>query len=109
MSEEISEVPPIEHLKWLRFDYSDEIPARIVLSDDSVNKFKARKNWFQGVVADVDRALTKGHITTQAGKVAAEQLLERFTSKEFVKQKLTTKSDIDEANRLIDVILGKPS
>jgi len=109
MSEGISKLPPLEQLKELRFNFSDEIPSRIVHSNDPDNKFKVRKNWFQGVVANVANALEDGQISTQEGKVAAEQLLKRFTAEEFVDQKLTTPVDINEANRLIDVILEKQS
>jgi hypothetical protein len=105
MAEGISEYSPLEHLKMLRHDFSDEIPDRILHSTNKDNKYKVRRNWFQGVVADTENALSKGKIKTSEGKLAAEQLLERFTSEEFKQRELTEKRDIEEANKLIDIIL----
>ena len=97
----------LEHLRGLRHDWSNEIPDEIVHSDASNSRFKVRACWFIGVTADVINALEEGEIRSRQGKVAAEQLIARFTSEEWAAQELTRKVDIQEANRLIDIILGK--
>lgn len=105
MPEDISKPSHMEHLRWLRDDFSDEIPGRIVDGYDKDNKYKARKNWFQGVVAGVSGALDDGEIKTSEGKHAAERLIERFTLKEFRRGERTEEKDIKEANKLIDIVL----
>ena len=95
----------LEHLRGLRDDWSDEIPEEIIHSDAPDSKFKVRASWFVGVTADVFCALEEGEIKTPQGRAAAEQLITRFTSEEWANQDLTTAEDIQEANRLIDIIL----
>ena len=102
---ELNELSQLEHLRILRTTWSDEIPEKIIHSDSRI-KSKARRNWFTGVVANVENALTEEEIKTPEQKMAAEELLTRFTSKEFIEQELTKKEDIQEANRLIDIILS---
>lgn len=97
---------PLEHLIVLRDTWSDEIPDRVIHSDSRIMS-KARRNWFVGVVADVKVALDEGYIQSAEAREATEKLMDRFTSRKFIKQKLTKKEDIQEANRLIDVILGR--
>ena len=89
----------------MRHDFSDEIPDKILHSTDKDNKYKVRRNWFAGVTADVEYAISEGEIRTSEGKLAAEQLLERFQSEEFKQRELTEKRDIEEVNKLIDIIL----
>jgi len=105
MPEKTSDYTPLGHLRDLRYVSSDEIPHKIIHSIDENRNFKVRKSWFAGVVADVENAFRRGEIRTPERKLAAKQLMERFTSEEFTQQKLTEESDIVEANRLIDIIL----
>lgn len=105
MNEAIDGYVPLEHLKEIRHDFSDEIPKEIIHSDAVDNKFKVRRNWFVGILVDVENALKDGVIMTLEGKLAAEQLVKRFRSDEFIERELTEKRDIDEANNLIDIIL----
>lgn len=97
----------LEHLRGLRTGWKDEIPGKVIHSNEPDNLYKVRRNWFTGVVADVENLLVEGSIRNGVKKVAAEQLLERFTSDEFRDRDLTTPEDIQTANNLIDVILGK--
>lgn len=96
----------LEHLRGLRTGWKDEIPDRVIHSNEPDNLYKVRRNWFTGVVADVENLLIEGSITNGNKRAAAEQLLDRFTSEEFRDQELTTAEDIQTANRLIDIILG---
>lgn len=105
MSEEERKRSLLEHLVWLRNEFSDEIPDEIVHSTDKDNKYKVRRSWFTGVVAAAEEALRKGEIKTSEGKLAVEQLSERFTSEEFIQKAKTEKEDIEKANELIDIIL----
>ena len=97
----------MEHLRELRGGWSDEIPQEVIHSNALDNRYKVRRNWFTGVVADVANLLDEGTLKSEGSKKAAEKLLKRFTSKEFTSRELTTAKDIQTANRLIDVILGK--
>ncbi len=97
----------LEHLRGLRTGWKDEIPGKVIHSDAADNRYKVRRNWFTGVVADVENLLTDGEITTDEGRAAAGQLLDTFTSEEFTRRELTSAQDIQTANSLIDVILGK--
>lgn len=97
----------LEHLRDLRTNWKDEFPDHIVHSDEADREYKVRRSWFEGVISDVENLLTEEIITDSTKITAAERLLERFTSKEFIDQELTTAEDIATANRLIDIILGE--
>ncbi len=97
----------LEHLRGLRTGWKDEIPGKVIHSNEPDNLYKARRSWFTGVVADVENLLIEGSITGETRRAAARQLLDRFTSEKFIDQELTTAEDIQTANNLIDIILGK--
>jgi len=97
----------MQHLEFLRDEFSDEIPAEIIHSDALNNRFKVRVGWFQGVVATAWNLLSEGQISGNRQQAAAQRLVDKFTSQEFVDQDLTTRRDITVANRLIDIILGR--
>jgi hypothetical protein len=97
---------PLVHLAEIKSIWSDGIPKEIVHSDSRLS-IKARRNYFVGIVADVSNALTGNLITTQEKNDAANELIQKFTSDEFNNQELTTPEDIAEANRLVDIIVGK--
>ena len=98
----------LEHLRGLRTEWEDKIPDKVIHSDTTPPRnFKVRRSWFTGVVADVECLLIEETITGDAKRAAAEQLLERFTSEGFQRQELTIPDDIQTANRLIDIILGR--
>ena len=96
----------IERLRQLRNDFKDEVPDRIVHSCDPDNRYKIRTGWFVGVRADVCNLLRDGKIVDIAERAAAEELVERFSSDEWVQRDYNTPEDIAEANRLLDIILG---
>jgi uncharacterized protein YaaW (UPF0174 family) len=96
-----------EQLKSLRRDWSDEIPQEVIHFNDEDSKYKVRRNWFQQIVTNTWMLLDEGKISNEESKKAAEELIEKFTSEEFVERKLTTSEDIETANHLMDVILGE--
>jgi hypothetical protein len=95
-----------EKLKEFRKDWKEEIPEKVIHSNDTNKKYKVRRVWFQGVVGIVESLLMGGHLKPDQ-VVAANSILEKFTSEEFHQQELTTRQDIETANSLIDTILKK--
>ena len=49
----------LEHLRGLRTGWKDEIPGKVIHSDAADNQYKVRRNWFTGVVADVENLLAE--------------------------------------------------
>jgi hypothetical protein len=96
----------LAHLEYARDAWSDVIPDRIVHSDSGI-KTKARKNWFAGIVASTENALEENEITNPDRRKAAEELINHFTSDDFIDRKFTAEDDIAIANKLIDIILGR--
>lgn len=97
----------MEHLVHLRDKWKDEIPDRVIHSSDNDNKFKVRRNWFQAVVGTVESLVDTGQIKGSTKLRAANELMDTFTAEEFIQQDLTTPGDINNANRLIDIILNR--
>jgi len=49
----------LEHLRKLHENYSDEIPDQELHGEGN---FKVRRNWWHGVIGDLDNLRTKGMI-----------------------------------------------
>jgi hypothetical protein len=96
----------VDKLRELREDWSDEIPQEEKHSTSENNKYKVRGAWFDSVVADVWLLLEDKVITKEESKKAANELINKFTTEEFKNRELTTKEDIQTANKLIDEILA---
>lgn len=101
------ELDPLKELARLRDDWNDEIPEQVVHSNSPMANFKVRRGWFGNIILATRLALDDKSIRSDEGKKAAEQLISRFTSDKFREQKLTKKEDIQEANRLIDIVLKR--
>lgn len=93
----------LERFQWLRDKFSDEIPDKVL---HGRGDFKVRRNWWQGVVSNLERGLGNGVVPEEL-RPEVESFLDDYTSEEFHKQPLTTKADIERANGLLDRILGK--
>lgn len=89
--------------------WKDEIPTEVVHSNSQDKFYKARKGWFQSITANAEVLMMKGEIGDDNARAAAEQLVAKFTSREFSQQELTTVEDIALANSLLDIILGRSS
>jgi len=98
--------PLFDHLTKLRDDFRDEIPVEVLHSISPNNNYKVRRTWFQGVVADIELMMDKGLLVPTL-KENAEQVISYFTSDKFHYQPLTLREDIDKANEVIDLILGR--
>lgn len=93
----------MEHLRRLREDFSDEIPSKVLHGHGD---FKVRRNWWQGVIGDLDSAINQGLVSKEL-REETEQFLAHYTSEEFHEQKLTTADDIQRANSLLDRVLER--
>lgn len=93
----------LERLRHLRNDWSGEIPDKVV----HLGAHKARRSWFQAIVAELKVGIQEGEITDPAKIRAAEEFMGRYTAPEFLNQKLTERGDIEAGDRIINVILSK--
>ena len=93
----------LEHLRRLHDDFSDEIPDRVLHGRGA---FKVRRNWWQGVVGDLDRLRSQGQIPQELQE-EVDGFLDHYTSEEFHEQPLTTPEDISRVNGLISRIIPR--
>lgn len=93
----------LERFQWLREKFSDEIPDKVL---HGRGDFKVRRNWWQGLVGDLERGLGNGVVPEEL-RPEVESFLDHYTSEEFHDQSLTTEVDIQRANGLLDRILGR--
>ena len=93
-------------LRSLRDDYSDEIPSKIVHSDTPGYEYhKVRSAFFLALISCLENGIQEGQITSPELDTA-RKLIERFHSKEFGDQELTTAQDINDANERITKLIG---
>lgn len=104
--EENEKYDPVKHLKSMRFDYRDEVPEEIIHGDADVKNFKVRKNWWFGVILDLETLITMKKEVGQETLEKINAFQKKYTSQEF-KDRLTTAEDISEANAFIDDILAQ--
>ncbi len=105
--EDIRHLSVPDKLRYLRDNFSDEIPDQVIHSTSPNNAFKVRRNWFQGVVATLERALDEGLVSNPDMEWRVNVFIRDYTSQEFKDKPLTEASDIDEANRIINLVLGE--
>lgn len=96
---------PVAHLRQGRFEYSDEIPDRIIHSTDPEHKFKVRKGWFHAVIWDFYALRKLGTLSPEL-EARTTDFESKFGTKDFTGRP-TTAEDISEANALIDDILAE--
>ncbi|MFA6190428.1 MAG: hypothetical protein WC711_02920 [Candidatus Staskawiczbacteria bacterium] len=92
----------IEHLKQLNA-WSDEVPNEILDGSMGPLEFKVRKNWWHGLYNDLDVLIESGRLPQDIAK-DAKDLMVKIKSNEFM-DRLTTATDITEANAIIAKIL----
>lgn len=107
-SENVSKM--ISNLTVLLDNYSDEIPNRIVSSIPKEDqKFKVRKGWWQSLELNLHMVQTIGILTPDLNDrielFQIKYLLDKNPETSF-SGRLTTREDIDEANKLIRDILS---
>ncbi len=107
------EPSPLQLLYELRFTYSDEIPSQILHSDMPGQldppKFKVRRIWFTGVAICLSNILDEGLIQGPELRKEVQKYLDTYSKNydnETTKPIITTRAEIDNANSLIDKVLG---
>jgi len=93
----------LARLKYLRDEFSDEIPNEILHSPMGQPKYKVRKNWFQGVVADATNIVSSGY-ASEDSKRQLKEFHEYYEVSEM-RSRLTTREDIDKANSLLSSLI----
>lgn len=97
--------PFTRHLRYIQVAFRDEVPTRIVHSSDRDSYYKVRKNWWFGLFASLDLAMTTNEFNDLETRRLVGKFFAKFFKREFTRSKnLTTASDIAEANALIDKI-----
>ena len=106
---------PLEHLRWLRDEFSNEQPEEIITSashgvlDGQPPRLKTRKGWFAGVVADLENAVCDGQIAE--GMIdEVNAFIGDYTGRLFDPEKpreKVLKDDIERADSLITKILDE--
>ncbi len=97
---------PLEHLRFLRDNFSDRIPDRVIHSNDKDKRYKVRRNWWAGLLADLSNGLDEGVFPGHL-KGEVEQFMEEHYGDEFREKPLIEAADIKKANDLLDKIFGK--
>lgn len=91
----------IEDLRHLRDDYYNDIPE-----DKAYGGFKVQRAWWQELIFALEDAIAQNVVPEGlTGRVSG--FMKHYTSDEFHKHELTTRSDIQAANSLINDICGK--
>lgn len=91
-------------LKELKDDWNDEIPEKIIHSDSTNKRFKARTSWFQGLIAILEIMVIDGEINNRKIITEIESFSQKIKSRDW-DQTRTTKKEIGEANNLINKVL----
>ena len=107
VEQEKERISPIEYLRTLRDDYSNEIPEQVLhgpVTSSDRKKFKVRRNWWHGVVGGLGRLQSKGLVPTGLEQ-EVKDFVDHYTSEEFHTQPLTTAEDIVKANEIITKIV----
>ena len=97
----------IERFRYFKNEWKSEIPNQILSGASPDKKYKVRKNWFQGVIGDLEWGVLP-LLSKEKHQVLIEDIrnfFSRYTSAEF-KSRLTTKEDIDTADSLIDSVIS---
>ena len=94
----------LKHMKFLRDDFSNEIPEKILHSNMGQPKYKVRKNWFQGVIADADCVISDGYATDHTKRLF-EEFMSYYKNSDAM-NRLTKSEDIDKANKLLTSLIN---
>lgn len=107
MTESVTgDISPIEYLRALRDNYSDEIPEQVLHGPTSAvdrKAFKVCRNWWIGLVGGLGRLQLEG-LAPPCLDEEVKSFVVYYSSDEF--KRLTTAEDIRRANDLITRIVG---
>jgi len=96
-----------EKLTELRDDFSDEIPEKIIHSDQtSDKKYKAVKYWWTALNSYLQTGIDFDVIQEPELKKDVDAFIKKYSSKEFNNQPRTTTDNINEANKTISNVLS---
>jgi nucleoside diphosphate kinase len=93
-----------DHLKFLRDSFSNEIPTKIIHGNIDQPKYKVKKNWFQGIIADAENQISEGYASKKSKKLF-EGFIEYYHNSNAI-NRLTNREDIEKANRLLTSLIN---
>jgi hypothetical protein len=93
-------------LRYLRDDFSEEIPKRIIHSTDPDNRYKVRAAWFTCVSAYLSLGMRKGFISDEL-RERAQEFIDYCASDQFHYQPRRSLADIERANMVINKVVGE--
>lgn len=97
--------PMTRHLRLLQATFKDDIPPKVIHSDDPDSYYKVRKNWWVGVSAALQVGLIENEFSDPEMVEEINRFLDKFCNSDFGSPEiLTTVHDIAEANKLISKI-----
>lgn len=91
-----------------RFNYLDEIPEKKASKYDSKYRFyKCRGTFFFLVSENIDLSIQKGFISSSETLKKIEEFKKYIKGIDFSKR--VTKTDIDQANNILDLVIAEMS
>lgn len=93
----------LKHLKYLRDNFSEDIPREILHSILKNPYYKVRKNWFVDVMADAENIIKEEYASPQSKKLFLN-FLKIYKSNDF-KRRITTKEDIKRGNEILNSLI----
>ena len=94
----------LEHLKFLKDGFSNEIPTKILHSNMGQSRYKVRTNWFQGVIANAECVISEGYVSEKSKKLF-EEFMEYYENSNAI-NRLTSRVDIEKANKLLESLIN---
>jgi len=99
-----AEYNPVVELKKLLHDHSNEVPEQELTNKqkDASPNMKVRKNWFESVFLAFGDLAEESKLSDEL-KMATREFMDKCGKR--LKNELTTREDIEEADKLIKMVL----
>jgi hypothetical protein len=88
-------------IRHLRYNYTDDIPNRIVSNEGT---FKVRRAWFNSLSLRFQQASEEGYVSERT-REAYDALRALCFGKDHITKRLTKPEDISAGNRVLDLLI----